>query len=197
MPVSSFVIPLSLAAHSGGARIDVDAPEGEVRPKGVAESPLRRVHLRGRLSAIDDEFMFRGEISGLYEQPCDRCLEPAQQRVDQEVVWLFTRGVAPIQEPLGDEDETEFDLDDESERIRHFEGDEIDLGPSVWEETVLAAPAKFHCRETCKGLCPSCGTNLNTGACTCARNNEKEVNHSGLAALKDMFPNLPSQAAEE
>ncbi len=188
---------MTLAARSGGHRIDADAPESEVRPQGVAETPLRRVHLRGSLSAMDEEFMFRGVLAGDYEQPCDRCLEPAQQREELEVVWLFTRGVAPVQEPLGEDDEVDFDIENESERIRHFEGEEIDLGPSVWEEMVLAAPAKFHCRETCKGLCPACGTNLNTGACTCAREEKKEVNHSGLAALKDMFPNLPSQAAEE
>jgi len=192
--VSRFVIPASLASRPGGHRVDIDAAEREVRPKGVNESSIRRVHLRGTLSALDDEFMFRGTLEGGYEQACDRCLEPASRREAFDVVWLFTRGIAPVQEPLDDE---EIGLEDESERIRHFDGEEINLALSVWEELVLAAPAKFHCREDCKGLCPTCGANWNTGACGCARKEEKDVNHSGLAALKDMFPNLPSQASEE
>jgi uncharacterized protein len=176
--------------------VDITAPESEVRPQGVAESALRRVHLRGTLTELDEDFMFRGVLAGGYEQPCDRCLEPAARSEELDVIWLFTRGAAPVHEPLDDKDEGDLELDDESERIRHFDGEEIDLAPSVWEELLLSAPTKFHCREECKGLCPTCGTNLNTGACNCARKEEKEVNHSGLAALKDMFPNLPSQSEE-
>jgi uncharacterized protein len=195
--VSRFVVPLSLATRPGGHRVDVSAPESEVRPDGVAGSSLKRIACSGTLSAIDDEVMFRGTVIGHFEQPCDRCLEPAHKSVTQDVVWLFTPGSPP--EPVKahgetDEDE-EFDASFDSERIRYFAGDEIDLRPEIWEEMVLAAPVKYYCRETCKGLCPACGKNLNAGACDCA--GKEEANHSGLAALKDMFPNLPSKAAEE
>jgi uncharacterized protein len=36
------------------------------------------------------------------------------------------------------------------------------------------------CREDCKGLCPQCGTNLNTETCDCAQ----EWEDPRLAALK-------------
>jgi len=194
--VSRFVIPMSLATRPGGHRLNLSAAEHEVRPVGVAESALKQIALAGTLSAVDDEVMFRGTLTGEFGQPCDRCLEPASERVVQDVVWLFTPG-APA-EPVRVQDEPEDEDVEEafdSERIRYFTHDEIDLAPEIWEEMLLAAPTKFYCRETCKGLCPSCGKNLNEGACKCAQ--EKDVNHSGLAALKDMFPNLPSKAAEE
>jgi uncharacterized protein len=35
------------------------------------------------------------------------------------------------------------------------------------EQFYLALPMKPLCREDCKGLCPQCGTNLNTGSCEC------------------------------
>lgn len=177
--------------------MDVEASEREVRPPGVKESALRGVRVTGTLSAMDQDLMFRGVIAGEYEQPCDRCLEPARRSVEQEVVWLFSPGPEPARAPSvsGDEEDNAFDADLDSERLRYFEGDVIDLGPHVWEEMLLAAPVKYYCRETCRGLCPTCGMNLNEGECECAR--EKEVNHSGLAALKDLFPNLPSQAAED
>ncbi len=190
---------MSVATRPGGHRLTLSAPEHEVRPEGVAESALKRIELAGTLSAIDDEVMFRGTVTGEFEDACDRCLEPAKQSVTQDVVWLFTPGVASepahAQDADDDDDEEVFDASFDSERMRYFSGDEVNLAPEVWEEMMLAAPTKYHCRDDCKGLCPTCGKNWNEGACTCAQ--EQNVNNSGLAALKDMFPNLPSKAAEE
>ena len=51
--------------------------------------------------------------------------------------------------------------------LSYYEGDEIDLTPLVHEQTILALPTRPLCRETCRGLCPRCGANLNSGACGC------------------------------
>lgn len=45
--------------------------------------------------------------------------------------------------------------------------EEIDLLPAVREELLLALPAYPVCRPDCRGLCPACGTDLNTSACSC------------------------------
>jgi len=49
----------------------------------------------------------------------------------------------------------------------HYEGDEIDLTPLVHEQIILALPTRPLCGESCRGLCPRCGANLNAGACGC------------------------------
>ena len=36
------------------------------------------------------------------------------------------------------------------------------------EQVILAAPIQSLCHETCAGLCPRCGQNLNEGRCACA-----------------------------
>jgi uncharacterized protein len=36
------------------------------------------------------------------------------------------------------------------------------------EQLYLSLPMKPLCQDACKGLCPSCGTNLNRGACDCS-----------------------------
>ena len=36
------------------------------------------------------------------------------------------------------------------------------------EELLLAIPSCFYCSPDCKGVCPSCGVNLNHGSCACA-----------------------------
>jgi uncharacterized protein len=43
----------------------------------------------------------------------------------------------------------------------------IDLGPDIREEIILDYPVKPLCKPDCKGLCPTCGKNLNEGQCNC------------------------------
>ena len=44
---------------------------------------------------------------------------------------------------------------------------EVDLDPYVHEAVVLGTPMIVLCREECRGLCPTCGVNLNRETCAC------------------------------
>ena len=48
-----------------------------------------------------------------------------------------------------------------------FDGEVIELEPLLREQFVLSLPYAPLCREDCKGLCPTCGTNLNESTCNC------------------------------
>jgi uncharacterized protein len=43
----------------------------------------------------------------------------------------------------------------------------LDLTEAVRQYALLALPMKMLCRQDCAGLCPTCGRNLNQGACDC------------------------------
>jgi uncharacterized protein len=43
----------------------------------------------------------------------------------------------------------------------------LDLTEAIRQYALLALPMKPLCQESCAGLCPSCGHNLNQGACNC------------------------------
>ncbi|MCL1909850.1 MAG: DUF177 domain-containing protein [Kiritimatiellaeota bacterium] len=45
--------------------------------------------------------------------------------------------------------------------------DFLDLTEEVREAIILAFPGYPVCREDCKGLCMTCGTNLNERTCAC------------------------------
>ena len=62
-----------------------------------------------------------------------------------------------------------------------YDGDAIDLEPLFREQFVLAVPFAPLCREDCKGLCPQCGIDRNTGTCSC----EPPIDPR-LAALKGL-----------
>jgi uncharacterized protein len=63
--------------------------------------------------------------------------------------------------------ETELSGDDLD--LSFYAGDEIDLSPLVLEQLVLALPTRPLCRDACRGLCPKCGIDLNSGKCACVQ----------------------------
>ena len=50
-----------------------------------------------------------------------------------------------------------------------LEGNEIDLDEILSTLFILDMETKFLCKEDCKGLCPTCGKNLNFGPCGCRK----------------------------
>lgn len=45
--------------------------------------------------------------------------------------------------------------------------DSVEINSDVRDEIIIEHPIRILCRKDCKGLCPSCGANLNEGACDC------------------------------
>ena len=45
--------------------------------------------------------------------------------------------------------------------------DVIEVDEDIRQEIILAYPIKTVCKTDCKGLCPNCGQNFNTGTCDC------------------------------
>ncbi|MEG2372051.1 MAG: DUF177 domain-containing protein, partial [Hydrogenoanaerobacterium sp.] len=45
----------------------------------------------------------------------------------------------------------------------------LDLDELALSDVILELPSKVLCKESCKGLCPICGVNLNEESCTCTQ----------------------------
>ena len=59
------------------------------------------------------------------------------------------------------------------------------LNEVLREQFYLALPMKPLCREDCAGLCPRCGTNRNTGSCSCVTEPE-DPRLAPLRGLKEV-----------
>ena len=59
----------------------------------------------------------------------------------------------------------------------------VDFWDILRQQLYLSLPEKLICSTDCKGLCPECGVDLNSGSCSCVRE-EKESPFSVLAKLK-------------
>ena len=91
-----------------------------------------------------------------YTAECARCLSP----VSGEFTLDLEKTVAP-RNLLGDLDEDK--LDD----YAIIEDGFLDMDEQLREQLEMEFPARFLCREDCRGLCPRCGKNLNEGECGC------------------------------
>lgn len=63
------------------------------------------------------------------------------------------------------------DMDGESEDADVFplDGDGIELDEVLSSVFILNTDSKLLCSDDCKGLCPTCGKNLNDGPCSCTK----------------------------
>jgi len=111
----------------------------------------------------DDSVHVRGRLSARLALDCGRCLEPFVLPVEQDLDFFCLRRQADEE----GEEEDEVELADRDMVIAYYDGDELDLGEMVREQLFLAVPLKRLCREECRGLCPTCGSNRNTAPCAC------------------------------
>ena len=98
--------------------------------------------------------------------PCMRCLEPAEPgvRVDSREV-----------DQPGDVEEL---------RSPYVEADALDLRGWARDALALALPVQLLCRADCAGLCPVCGTDLNTAGPEHAHEREPDPRWAKLGELK-------------
>ena len=90
---------------------------------------------------------------------CGRCLEMFETPVAVEFDEEYILDHDPITGRRVEVEGDEFRIDAQ----RH-----LDLSEAVRQYRESALPLRPLCRPDCRGLCPHCGHNLNTGACGCA-----------------------------
>ena len=150
------------------------APE-EVAQTGDPYRILAPVELDFDIHKDREKFRLEGTARTELELSCSRCLEPFRMPVDAS----FDLRYLPASEMVSD---GERETQDEDLDIGYCRDDQIDLNELLREQFYLALPMKPLCQEDCRGLCPQCGTNLNTSTCAC----EPDLVDPRLAALKSL-----------
>jgi DUF177 domain-containing protein len=147
---------------------ELDPIDERVSLAGPAEVK-GRVRRTGVAVAVD------GHIDTRVKVECDRCLKPVELPVITDFALEYIT-------EADYESSSAAALNDEEMSVSVFDGESIDVDEIVKEQVLLAVPARTLCREDCKGICPECGIDLNTGQCSCAA---EEVDPR-WAALKDL-----------
>jgi DUF177 domain-containing protein len=137
-------------------RIDEAVPPDDTLWTGLdvrLETPLD-VRLEAQFAGHD--LLVRGELEGEFVLPCRRCLVDVAVKLQEEVAFLYRRGLSAIEA----EEQEIFPLPER--------GDEVDLRDAIKEHVMLSVPRFAVCDDACRGLCPHCGTNLNQTQCDCS-----------------------------
>ena len=157
-----------------------DVKDTGFRPDGPAT-------LHVTLQKTGSGVLLQGKTEVGVHTPCRRCLADVHLRVPVSFMLNLVSQAALLEQAAGNEDDPEaseragsFDLERADEEL--FDGKTIDLDPLVREQVLLALPMHAVCREDCRGLCGSCGQNLNERQCDCAT----ERVDPRLAKLKDI-----------
>jgi uncharacterized protein len=133
-------------------------------------------HVRARLTKMGQKVLVQSRFRIPLEGVCKRCLKKV--RLDEPIDLTLTyvpRDAAPAdaaRRATAHPDEqspaaVSFDLETIDEEP--YTGKTIDLAPALREQILLAVPPSPLCEEACRGLCPTCGKDLNAGDCRCEK----------------------------
>lgn len=179
-----------VVADIPAAALDVPAEDFSVVGPARFEGDVER--------GSGETYHLRGQLKAQLALPCARCTEPSDFPVDVPVDLRFVPAAvekahsrASVSSDDDDDDGSEMAEDDPSLVV--YDEPRIDLAQVAREQCYLAVPMKPLCRPDCQGLCPHCGTNRNTGTCTC----ENRWEDPRLAGLKSILKDADGPGPRE
>lgn len=131
----------------------------------------------GEASLKSGELRLRGTVKTEAEVSCDRCLKAIPKSINQSFDAVFVPASEDIRQPS-----IELAANDLSKGI--YEGNVFDLRELAREQLLLSIDTRTLCREECKGLCPTCGVDLNLKACEC-KQDDVDPRWAVLSKLKN------------
>jgi uncharacterized protein len=145
-----------------------DRPEMQV---GMPGADAHEASVKAHVTPLGQDTLIELSAQNRGTFLCDRCGEPFDQTIQGHVKTLFVNASSA-------------DVREESEEVRLLPAETqfIDILQDAVDALLLAVPTKNLCGESCKGLCPRCGKNLNEGPCSC----QEEPEDSRWEALKNI-----------
>lgn len=132
--------------HLVAFQLEGTLPELRVTSSWVEHS--EPIGVRGQAEAVGEGILVTLQVATAWKGECVRCLGVAGGELATDGRELFVEG-------HGGED------------AYGYTGFELDLSQMVHDLVLLALPPVPLCRPECKGLCATCGADLNLGPCAC------------------------------
>lgn len=129
-----------------------------------------------RIEKAGTEVLVKGDLKAHVKLQCSRCLKDFERVISVPV----DVGYHPVEELKGEE---AHELSSEELDMGFYSGEELDLLDLIKEQVMLNLPMKPLCTDLCKGICPQCGADLNTGTCGC----DAKAIDPRLAVLKNLL----------
>jgi len=133
----------------------------DLNPVDERVSLTQPATVSGKVRLAGNEVFVNGHVETRAKIECDRCLRPVETPVNADFSLEYISGSEYESSEVAELTEAEMS-------VSVFDGEALDVDEIVKEQVLLAVPTRMLCREDCKGICPECGTDRNTGDCSCA-----------------------------
>jgi uncharacterized protein len=165
-----------------GLDLDETLQAAALHLEGDDDLVLESGRLRCHVEIVDGTTVHvAGHLAGGLSVECGRCLERYPMPVDERLDLFYLPRLADRPE----EQEEGVELSDHDVVVSYYDEGRVDLGEMVREQLFLALPLKRLCREDCRGICPTCGSNRNRDA-ACACPPPEEPPDPRLAPLRNL-----------
>ena len=113
-----------------------------------------------RMMHTNTGILVQGSLRAETRLACARCLAPVAMTLPVELEEVFspTIDILTGREIVPEEEDRALWIDE-----HHI----LDLTEVLRQGVLVAVPLHVLCKEDCRGLCPTCGQNLNEGSCGC------------------------------
>lgn len=158
-------------------------------PENLNQIFSHPIKVQGSMTPVGSKLDVRGDFTSFANEVCDRCASdfatPIQGSIttflmpkDQfskhdkpggKVIHGPKKELKKTRHHSGSKAEVLLDAEGEHEDLSFsaFDGEIVDLRPILREQMILALPMSNICSPDCKGLCLSCGENIQKGDCKC------------------------------
>lgn len=114
------------------------------------------INFKADIFKVEDSVLLNGTIKYTFSDECARCLENFDNTVETKFEAIIVQKI---------------NEDEESDEIQLVITDGcVVLDEIIKQMIYLSMPMKSLCKADCKGICPTCGVNLNYEECKCENN---------------------------
>jgi len=143
---------------AGGRQLLVLDDEVPIEPfEGISFPEPARVHLELRYA--DRMLTIEGTIDAVARGECVSCLEDTSRDVHVDVDERLDPIAGRDADPFGEGNV--------------LAGDRLDVADLAQQNVLSVLPMGFRCSQECRGLCGTCGANLNAGECPCTNGDSR------------------------
>ncbi len=164
---------------AGTSKSTVDLTDEDLELGSAEILGVRRCVLTLVIENHENEFIVRGECDFSLTVECSRCLDAFEMSDSLDIAFVVKLLRASEISAAGEDSSEDF-------YVMPIGADDFDLRPIARERLLLSLPLKFLCKEECRGLCPVCGINKNSGTCDC-RQETSDERWAELAKLRDQM----------
>lgn len=172
----TFIVDVSPILGESGTTLEIDAdiPLDSMIVGDSEVSFSAPPHLRGTLANLGDVILLSGTVEATARLDCSRCLEPFELPLSGALDAV----ISGTDDPAARNEEQEWYL---------LQDESVDLLPAAESALRVEVPfAPVHDKE-CRGICPTCGCDLNRDECACEQH-AGVPSDSPFASLKDLLP---------